>query len=161
MDEGHLGPLDEEDWEQRRLACCRAILQLRWMVGRWRGQGTSSSGPIVSSVESRMLLGGTFLESRERTYRSSGQLESEDITIYGAAPEKGPGELWAQIYMLGGVSLRYTVYVYGESVLCEPEGYGARLSFMRDGDGYRARVYFPDADGLWVEDATLHYERVE
>jgi hypothetical protein len=131
------------------------------MVGRWRGHGRSTIRPLISEVETRPLLDGTFLESRERVYTTDGQLDYEDLMIYGAAPEKGAQALWAHLYMLGGVSTRYTVDAYGESVLCEPEDYGARLSFVREGDGYRARVYFLDAAGLWAEDATLHYQRVD
>lgn len=153
--------LDERAWAQRTEQCRAAMEQLRWMLGRWRGRGETSSGIRVSDVETRLLFDGTFVESRERVYATSGELESDDITIYGAAPEKGPNEVWAHLYMLGGITARYAVNILGETMLCEPEGYGARLSITQQDDGYRVRVYFPDGKGNWIEDAALTYERVE
>ncbi len=160
-DDRGVGPLDEVRWESRKNACREEVAQLSWLVGRWRGRGESTNGTRVSDVETRLLFDGTFLESHEKIYTAAGDLEHEDMTIYGAAPEKGRGELWAQLFMLGGLTTKYSVTIFGDTILCEPEGYGARLSFLREGDGYRVRVYFPDGRGAWVEDASLRYEKTE
>jgi hypothetical protein len=153
--------LDEVQWERRRAECRDAVAQLGWLLGRWRGHGDSPAGARVSDVETRVLFDGTFVESRERIFTNRGEVEHEDLTIYGAAPENGPGELWAHLYMAGGISARYRVTVLGDNVLCEPEGFGARLSLTRAGDGYRVRVYFPSETGGWVENSTLAYERAD
>jgi hypothetical protein len=153
--------LDQLHWDRRKAECRDAILQLGWLVGRWRGHGEVADGLRVSDVETKVLFDGTFIESRERIFTARGELEHEDLTIYGAAPEKGPGELWANLYMLGGIAARYKVTVLGDNILCEPEGMGARLSIARADDGYRVRVFFPSETGGWVEDATLTYERAD
>lgn len=108
-----------------------------------------------------MLFDGAFIRSHERTFTSSGQLENEDMTVYGASPEKGKGELWADLYISGGLTTRYTVTVFGDTILCEPKGFGARISYAREGDGYRVRVYFPSERGGWTEDSSLRYDRTE
>jgi hypothetical protein len=153
--------LDQVHWDRRKAKCRDAVAQLDWLVGRWRGHGEAPSGPRISDVETKVLFDGTFIESRERIYTAHGELEHEDLTVYGAAPEKGSGELWANLYMIGGITTRYRVTVLGDNILCEPEGVGARLSMARAGDGYHVRVFFPGETGGWVEDAMLTYERAD
>jgi hypothetical protein len=160
-DDERVGPLDEAGWERRQAACRAEIAQLDWLIGRWRGRGESTTGTRVSDVETQKLFDGTFLRSHERTYTATGELEQEDMTVFGSSPEKGEGELWAHIYMTGGLTTTYNVTIFADTVLCEPRGFGARLSFAREGDGYRVRVYFPGERGTWVEDSSLRYERTE
>ena len=112
----------------------------------------------MCEVETRLLFDGTFLESRERIFTSVGVVEHEDLTIYAAAPEDGPGVLVATAYMIGGLVVRYRVGVSGETITCDPEGIGARLSISRSEDGYRVRIFYPDETGAWAEDAVVAYE---
>jgi hypothetical protein len=158
---GEMEQLDEAHWNRRRAECRDTIATLAWMFGRWRGHGESPAGPRISDVETKAIFDGTFVESRERVYTARGELEHEDLTIYGAEPERGPGEMWAHLYIPGGIMTRYRVSVLGDNVVCEPEDFGARLSIARAGDGYRVRVFFPGEAGGWVEDSTLTYERAD
>jgi hypothetical protein len=149
---------DTERWDRHAESSRQAISQIEWLVGRWIGHGEHDGAPRVCEVETRLLFDGSFMESRERIYTAAGILEHEDLTVYGASPEDGPDDLWAHVYMAGGVALRYRVQVFNDSVLCEPEGLGSRLSIQRDGDGYKVRIFYPDDHGSWVEDAVVEYE---
>ena len=50
-------------------------------------------------------------ESRERIFTSAGVLEHEDLTVYAASPEEGPGVLVATAYMVGGLAMLFGKYV--------------------------------------------------
>jgi hypothetical protein len=154
----HDEALDAEAFAQRAEHCQQAMKQFAWLAGSWLGYGTHGGESRVCHVEARFLFDGTFLESRERIYTPSGELEHEDLTIFGAAPESGPSEFYAVVYMPGGLAVHYGVEVNGDSILCEPEEFGARLSLLQTGNGYRARVFYPDEEGTWFEDAVIDYE---
>lgn len=161
MVEESSGSGDEvERWERYARECRDLVRQLEWLAGRWRGHGDSSAGPRVTELQVRLLFDGTFLESRERAYGASGELEHEDLTLYGASPGE-PDELWAQLFMPGGIVTGYAVTVFGDTMLCEPQGLGARISYLREGDGFRVTIYFPDGKDGWVKDSVLTYERVD
>ncbi len=147
----------EGDWERRALECREAVERIAWLAGTWRGQGTQDGVARVCEVETRLLFDGTFVESRERIYTSAGDLEHEDLTIYGASPETGPGALWAASFMNGGVAVHYNVRVSGDAITCEPTEIGARLAIDRISNGYRVRIFYPDEQGAWSEGAVVDY----
>lgn len=150
--------LDAESFERRAGHCRTAMRQLDWLTGSWIGHGMHGGEARVCHVESKLLFDGTFLECRERIYTPSGELEHEDLTIFGAAPENGPSEYFAVVYMPGGLAVHYRVESSLDTILCEPEEFGARLSLTQTGDGYRARIFYPDEGGAWIEDAVVDYE---
>lgn len=154
----HDEALDAEAFAQRAEHCRTAMAQFEWLVGSWLGHGTHGGEARVCHVETRYLFDGSFLESRERIYTPSGELEHEDLTIFGSAPESGPSEFFAVVYMPGGLAIHYRVEVNVDTILCEPEEFGARLSLLQTGNGYRARIFYPDEDGAWFEDAVVDYE---
>ena len=156
-DEDEARALDAEGWERRAAECRDSVGRLAWLAGEWRGHGTQGGVPRVCEVESKMRFDGTFLESHERIFTSAGVLEHEDLTIYAASPEDGPGVMTATAYMVGGLVVRYRVSVSGESVICEPEDLGARLAISRTDDGYRVRIFYPNERGAWTEDAVVEY----
>jgi hypothetical protein len=149
--------LDAEAWERRAIECRASVERLAWLAGSWRGHGTQGGVARVCEVETRLLFDGTFLESRERIYTSAGVLEHEDLTVYGAAPEDGHGALWARSFMVGGLAVSYRVRVTGAGVTCHPDGLGARLAIERTDEGYRARIFYPDDNGAWAENAVVEY----
>ena len=149
--------LDAEAWERRAIECRGAVERLGWLAGSWRGHGTQGGVPRVCEVETRVLFDGTFLESRERIYTAAGIVEHEDLTIYGASPEDGPSALWARSFIAGGLAVSYRVHVSGTSVTCDPEGLGVRLAIDRTDEGYRVRIFYPDDNGGWAENAVVEY----
>jgi hypothetical protein len=156
---------DEEpqaaDLERYAHACRRSLAELDWLIGRWHGRGVKDGTTRISDVNTRYLFDSTFIMAREKIYSTNGDLEHEDITIYGVSPGDEAGEMWAQVYMRGGITLRYRVEVLGTSILCEPVSYGSRLSLRSVGDDYTTTIYVPDGRGGWIEDAVLQYERDE
>lgn len=150
--------LEAEAWERRAAECQASIARLSWLAGSWRGHGAQGGVARMCEVETHLLFDGTFLEARERIYTSAGVLEHEDLTVYAASPEDGPGAIVATAYMVGGLVVRYRVGVSGETITCDPEGIGARLSIARSDDGYRVRIFYPDESGAWAEDALVTYE---
>ena len=149
--------LDVEAWERRAAECRASLSRLEWLAGSWRGHGVQGGVARVCEVENRLLFDGSFLESRERIFTSTGILEHEDLTIYAAEPENGPGALGATSYMAGGLVVRYCVTVSNETITCDPEGVGARLARERAEDGYRVRIFYRDDEGVWAEDAVVVY----
>jgi hypothetical protein len=149
--------LDAEAWERRAIECRAAVERLAWLAGSWRGHGSHGGVARVCEVETRLLFDGSFLESRERIYTSAGVVEHEDLTVYGASPEDGPGALWATSFIAGGLAVSYRVTVSDTSVTCDPEGLGVRLAIDRTADGYRVRIFYPDDTGAWAENAVVDY----
>jgi hypothetical protein len=149
--------MSEQDWERHAAACREAVERLSWLAGVWRGHGTQGGVARVCDVDTHVLFDGSFLESRERIYTSDGVLEHEDLTVYGATPEDGVPALWAESFMRGGHAVRYRVHVSGSTITCVPESFGARLSIDRTADGYRVRIFYPDEQGAWTEDAVVEY----
>lgn len=147
----------EGDWERRALDCREAVGRIAWLAGTWRGHGMQDGVARVCEVETRILFDGTFVESRERIFTSDGVLDHEDLTIYGASPEQGPGTLWAESFMHGGVVVHYNVRVSGDAITCEPTELGARLAVERTSAGYRVRIFYPDEHGAWSEGAVVEY----
>jgi len=154
----HDDVVDAESLAKRADACRASMRQIAWLAGSWTGHGTHGGEPRVCHVESRFLFDGTFLESRERIFTPSGTLEHEDLTIVGASPEHGSSEFWAIVYMPGGLAVHYAVEFHNGTIVCEPQEFGARLSLQQTGDGYRARIFYPDEAGSWFEDAVVEYE---
>lgn len=157
-DEQENDALEAEAWARRADQCRGAIARLGWLVGSWRGHGTHGGSPRVCEVETRLLFDGSFLESRERIYTADGVLEHEDLTIYVADPDAGHASFWATAYIRGGLAIRYKVHASGNEIVCEPEMFGARLAIQRVDGGYRVRIFYPNDDGGWIEDAVVEYE---
>ena len=157
VEEQDAGALDAQAWERRAALCRDRIARIGWLAGSWRGHGLHGGVPRVCEVETRLLFDGGFLEARERIFTPEGIVEHEDLTIYGVDPDEGPGTYWATAFIRGGLAVKYVVHVSGEQIVCDPEQFGARLSIMRTGDGYRVRIFYPDGQGGWLEDAVVEY----
>ena len=59
--------------------------------------------------------------------------------------------------MAGGLAVSYRVRVTGLGLTCHPDGLGARLAIERTDEGYRARIFYPDDNGAWAENAVVEY----
>lgn len=77
----------ELDWDQRGALCRSSLDFLRFLVGRWEGQGHSHGQQVRAGLEARLRFGDTVLQLEESLWGPDGQLVHEDIALTRYDPD--------------------------------------------------------------------------
>lgn len=81
------GESREIDWELRGRLCRERLHFLRFLVGRWEGEGHSQGEAVRGRLEVASLLQDTLLRCEERLYTLDGALLHEDLALLRYDPE--------------------------------------------------------------------------
>ncbi|MCK6503803.1 hypothetical protein L6R53_10455 [Myxococcota bacterium] len=77
----------ELDWDERGALCRTALDFLRFLVGRWEGQGHSHGQAVRARLEGRLRCGDTILQLEESLWDADGALVHEDIALIRLDPD--------------------------------------------------------------------------
>ncbi len=80
---------DRTAWDARARASIDGLAPLRFLVGRFEGQGQDHGAPIRAEAEGLLRLDGSWLELRERLREPDGTLLYEDFALYRFDPVDG------------------------------------------------------------------------
>ena len=135
-----------DDWTSREARARTALDVLDFLVGRFRVRGRAHGEPFEGVAESRRVLGGTWLETRERTP------DHEELCLYRLEP--GLEQLVVEQLTAPGWKARYGVLpLEGGGVHWVPANLGPRVRLVPTPLGYRAEVRLPgDAEPAVVAD---------
>jgi hypothetical protein len=136
-----MGPTD---WDARGAAAREGLEPLRFLVGRWQGEGSSDGVSVRASLEIAPRFGDTVLEARERLEDDDGALLHEDASFYRYDP------VARQIKVL-----QIMAHAWVTDQLVQPEDWGCRwyngpemprVELRPDGpDGLLEEVWEPEA----------------
>ena len=134
--------MDEQAaWEQRGREAREGIAALGFMVGSWRGSGTSHGAPITGELTVKTTLGDAWLEARETQFSESGEQEHEDLCLYRYDPEEHRLEV---IHLMGHAHMaRHPVEAVGDAFHWITGPMAPRLEICATDIGLRFEVWFP------------------
>ena len=69
-------------WEEQGERALKGLEPIRFLIGRWTGQGQSYDEPVQGTFTVRALLDGTWLEATETLTNASGESVHRDLSLY-------------------------------------------------------------------------------
>ncbi len=148
---------DRTAWDARARASIDGLAPLRFLVGRFEGQGQDHGAPIRAEAEGLLRLDGSWLELRERLREPDGTLLYEDFALYRFDPVDG--QLRVMHFSARAWLSRYPARVDTEGALHWTTGVGGPKVVLEPAEGgWRSRVTLPDEKEPAV---VLQYRAVE
>lgn len=128
-----------DDWSRREARARTALDGLDFLLGRFRVRGEAHGQPFEGHAESRRILDGTWLETRERSD------DQDELCLYRLEP--GLEQLVVEQLTAPGWKARYGVLpLEGGGVHWVPANLGPRVRLVPTETGYRAEVFLPGDD---------------
>ncbi|GEM_PF-2065962 len=125
-----------EPWNEREVRARTALDVLDFLVGTFRVSGEAHGEPFTGTATGRRILGGTWLEARERTG------DHEELCLYRLEP--GIEQVVVEQLTSPGWRVRYGVLpLQGGGVHWVPAQLGPRVRLVPCAGGYTAEVTFP------------------
>ena len=147
----------ELDWDERGALCRSSIDFLRFLVGRWEGEGLTHGEAVRGRLEARLRFGDTFLHMEETLRGADGRVTHEDAAFMRYDPD-------AEVVRV----THYMAHGWVSEQLVRPAGEGTgafwyagpfspRVELRPDGpDGLVLRVMVPEQD---EPDTVVRYRR--